>query len=104
MGTPAFQSCYIDIFPSFLFEDIRQSSQRYLDRNTTLTHPDTDTSSNATLEAQDVDLSRAVSRLIHVSTSKSKSNNFMQRDKFRRKLRSPLRYAMIIRRRVERLG
>ncbi|KIM93183.1 hypothetical protein OIDMADRAFT_184820 [Oidiodendron maius Zn] len=51
-------------------------------RNTTLTHPDADTSSNATLEAHDVDLSRAVSRLIHVSTSKSKSNSFMQRDNF----------------------
>ena len=72
-------SMYFSLFSS---EDICQSSQRYLDRNTTLAHPDADTSSNATLEARDVDLSRAVSRLLRVSTSKSKSDNFMQSDNF----------------------
>jgi len=49
----------------------RESSQRRftgfpepfcLDRNTTLTHPDADTSPNATIEAADVDLSRVRSR------------------------------------------
>ncbi|KIM95393.1 hypothetical protein OIDMADRAFT_21137 [Oidiodendron maius Zn] len=58
-------------FPLFLSEGICQSLQRYLDRNTTLAHPDADTSTNATLEARDVTSPQYPPAIVKDSTSRS---------------------------------